>query len=269
MSGRWQEKDILITIKTYPEYSAKYTETVCTCGILADTGQLIRIYPIRFRYLEGENKFSKYQWIKAKIKKARNDARPESFNINDESVILGSIIKADKDGWAEREKWVINDKNVFKSIENLQEHRKIHNTSLGIIRPKTIIDFRIVKKSSMEMSEAQLKKQGIMAQGDMFNEIKDLEILAHKFVLKFNCNNELCKGHEYSILDWEIAELYRKSRHKKSWESMLKEKIMEMICGPKRETYLLIGNMSRHPHIFCILGFFWPPKERQLSLDFS
>ena len=168
MSGRWQEKDILITIKTYPEYSSKYTETVCTCGILAETGQMIRIYPIRFRYLDGVN-----------------------------------------------------------------------------------------------------KKQDIMAQLDMLSEKKDLELLPYRFVLKFNCDHELCKGHEYSILDWEISELYRKTKGKKDWELMIKKKIMEMICGPKRETYLLIGNMSRHPHIFCILGFFWPPKQRQLSLDFG
>ena len=59
MSGIWEEKNILITVKTYPEYSAKYTETVCTCGILADTRQMIRIYPIKFRYLDGDSRFSK------------------------------------------------------------------------------------------------------------------------------------------------------------------------------------------------------------------
>lgn len=264
-----QEKDILITVKTYPEYSGKYTETVCTCGVVADTSQMIRIYPIRFRYLNGDSKFSKYQWIKAKIKKAKNDARPESYNINDESIILGPVIGTDRNGWVEREKWVVNNTNIFQSIEDIQEHRKIHNTSLGIIKPKEITDFKIIKKNSMEMRKSQLKKQDIVAQGDMFNEIKELEILPYRFMLKFNCDNESCKGHEYSILDWEIAELYRKAKMKKDWREMLKKKVMKMICGPKRETYLLIGNMSRHPHIFCVLGFFWPPKQRQLTLDFG
>lgn len=263
MTGKWQEKDILITVKTYPEYSDKYTETVCTCGILADTQKMIRIYPIRFRYLDGESKFIKYQWIKAGIKKSERDPRPESYNINNDSIRLGTVIEADKKGWAEREKWLINDKNVFESIEALQEHREKHNTSLGIIKPKTIIDFRIENKSSKEIHEAQLKKQSIMAQGDMFTEIKDLEILPCRFFLKFNCNNESCKGHEYSILDWEIAELYRKARGKETWEHKLKEKVMEMIFGPKRETYILVGNMSLHPQIFCVLGFFWPPKQLQ------
>lgn len=269
MSGKWQEKDILITVKTYPEYSDKYAETVCTCGILADTRKMIRIYPIRFRYLDGESKFIKYQWIKAEIKKAERDPRPESYNINNESIRLGTVIEADKKGWAEREKWLINDKNVFDSIEILQEHREKHNTSLGIIKPKTINDFRIEKKNSKEMHEAQLKKQSIMAQDDIFIEIKDLEILPCKFFLNFNCNTESCKGHDYSILDWEIAELYRKTRNRVGWERKLKEKVMEMIFGPKRETYLLVGNMLRHQKTFCTLGFFWPPKQRQLLLDFD
>ena len=40
------QRDILIVVKTYPEISSKYTETVCTAGILADFKTLVR--PIRF-----------------------------------------------------------------------------------------------------------------------------------------------------------------------------------------------------------------------------
>ena len=67
------QKDILIVVKTYPEISSKYTETVCTAGILADTKTLVRLYPIRFRYLEGKQRFRKYQWIRANINKASAD----------------------------------------------------------------------------------------------------------------------------------------------------------------------------------------------------
>jgi hypothetical protein len=269
LAGSWEEKDILITVKTYPEYSSKYTETVCTCGILADTRQMIRIYPIRFRYLDGKNKFSKYQWIKAKIKKAKHDARPESYNINDESIVLGSFIGAGKGGWMEREKWILNDKNIFQSVEDLQAHRKIHNTSLGIVKPKSIMGCRIGEKSPAEMKEAETKKQSIMAQLDMLSEKQDLELLPFRFFLKFNCDDVSCNGHEYSILDWEISALYRKVKGENDWQDRIRNKVLKTICGPKRETHLLIGNMSQHPHIFCILGFFWPPKQRQLVLDFD
>jgi len=86
------QKDILIVVKTYPEISAKYTETVCTAGILADTKTLVRLYPIRFRYLEGTQQFRKYQWIKADIDKATADHRPVSYNIDPNSIVPGDII---------------------------------------------------------------------------------------------------------------------------------------------------------------------------------
>jgi hypothetical protein len=68
------KQDILIVAKTYPEISKKYTETVCTAGIHGATKKLIRLYPIRYRYLTGESQFRKYQWIKAKIEKAKLDS---------------------------------------------------------------------------------------------------------------------------------------------------------------------------------------------------
>lgn len=108
-----------------------------------------------------------------------------------------------------------------------------------------------------------------MAQLDMLSEKQDLELLPFKFVLQFKCDHESCNGHEYSILDWEISALYRKVKGRKDWKVQITDKVIKTICGEKRETHLLIGNMSHHPHIFCILGFFWPPKQRQLVLNFG
>ena len=35
--------NILIVVKTYPEISRKYTETVCTAGVLADNKTFVRL----------------------------------------------------------------------------------------------------------------------------------------------------------------------------------------------------------------------------------
>lgn len=269
MSVKWQDKDILITVKTYPEYSTKYTETVCTCGILADTGQMIRIFPIRFRYLDGEYMFSKYQWIKAKIRKSEKDPRPESFNIIDETIKLGQVIGTNKDGWIERERWVLAEKNVYNSVEDILRSRESKNISLGVIRPASIKSCKIIRKTKAEINEAELRKKSIMAQLDMLTEKQDLELIPFRFVLEFQCDERSCKGHKFSILDWEIAELYRKKKHSANWKDIIVDKVMNTLCGEKRETYLYLGNMAQHQHIFCILGFFWPPKERQLRLAFS
>ena len=116
-------KDILVVVKTYPEISRKYTETVCTAGILAETKSLIRLYPIRFRYLEGQKRFKKYQWIKADISKATSDPRPESFNIYPDSIELGDQIPTGR-GWDERLALCINRHTVFHQSKNCGPHRK-------------------------------------------------------------------------------------------------------------------------------------------------
>ncbi|MBW1766862.1 MAG: hypothetical protein JRJ65_07395 [Deltaproteobacteria bacterium] len=269
MTSLWKKKDILITVKTYPEYSIKYTETVCTCGILADTKQLIRIYPIRFRYLDGEYKFSKYQWINAEIRKSKKDSRPESYNIKDDSIKLGPIIDTNGNGWVERERWVLSENNYYNSLEELQNVREGESTSLGIIRPKSIKGCKIVNKNENEIKVAELRKKSIMAQLDMLTEKQELELLPFRFSLEFCCDHELCKGHKLSILDWEIAELYRKLKNKTNWKEIIIGKVMDGICGEQRDTYLFLGNMAQHQHVFCVLGFFWPPKQRQLKIDFN
>ncbi len=129
--------DILIVVKTYPEISHKYTETVCTAGVLADSKTFVRLYPIRFRYLEGTLQFKKYQWIRANITKANSDPRPESYNIAPDSIELGDMIKAGKT-WETRCEWLLNEKTVFPSVEALRVVQKNAGTSLGIVKPKIV-----------------------------------------------------------------------------------------------------------------------------------
>jgi hypothetical protein len=105
-----------------------------------------------------------------------------------------------------------------------------------------------------------------MKQLGMFEEKKSLDLLPVKFILNFVCDNHECKGHNISILDWEIGELYRKVRLSANWEEKVRSKILEGLCGIDRETYLIMGNMALHQHIFCILGFFYPPRRREQLL---
>lgn len=266
MATPWEEKEVLIIVKAYPEYSHQYTETVCTAGILKDTGGLIRIYPIRFRYLEDDKRFSKYQWIKAELRHSTKDNRPESYQINDDSIKLGTKIDSSEDGWVDRERWVLSPQNLCSSLENLINARAETNKSLGIVKPKEIIRLKIELKKQVDIEEASKKKSSIMDQLEMLEEKRDLELLPVKFILHFLCDDSNCKGHRLSILDWEIGQLYRKIKNNVDWKEKITHKIMNEICNPKRETFLILGNMVSHPHVFCILGFFWPPKQRQLKM---
>lgn len=231
---------------------------------MAESRKLIRIYPIRYRYLEGENQFAKYQWISAKIKKAGSDSRPESFNIVEDTIELGTVIPPGKD-WSERANWVLDPRNIYASLEDLQEAQSRQNTSLGIIKPEKISKFNIDKKSPSDIQQAELKKENVLRQLGLFEEKKDLEIIPYRFVLHFECDNSECPRHEISILDWEFAQLYRKVKKSRIWKKKIEDKVAE-ICGDERDTYLIMGNMAGRRHTFCILGFFYPPKIRQRLL---
>ncbi len=259
--------EVLVTVKTYPEISKKHRETVCTAGILKETKKLVRVYPIRFRYLKEDQQFAKYQWINVDLEKNPMDIRPESFRVTNPDSISASQKISTKDQWSERCKWVLNDNTVFKSVEQLKDHEKKCKTSLGLVKPKEVTNVIIKEKSNEEVEGLQSKKQRAFQQLDLFEtNDNNLDIIPYRFYLKFKCDDVACGGHELSILDWEIAQLYRNIKNQDNWQNKIISKIRNEIFSTKNETFLFLGNMALHHNIFCILGFFYPPIERQLYL---
>ncbi|MBU4232882.1 MAG: hypothetical protein L6277_16195 [Desulfobacterales bacterium] len=261
----WEEKKFLICVKTYPEYSATYTETVCTAAVLKETGQLIRLYPIAFRYLLGKHQFRKYQWVQAKIKKNPNDNRPESYKIENDSI--RTLDMADtKNGWSVRKSVILSQtNNVFGSLEHLQDSQLAQGTSLGMIKPREIREFRVQQKTDSEIAEEEKKKKQILNQKSFLVDKKDLDLIPYRFLISFNCNDPKCAGHEISILDWEFGELYRKVSESVDWREKMQQKF-DQICSGEKDVYFFMGNMASRRRTFCILGIFYPPKVKQPSL---
>lgn len=258
------KQDILVLVKTYPEISTQYTETVCTAGILKSTRALVRLYPIRFRYLEGESQFRKYQWIRARLSVPERDSRPESRRLAGDSIELGDVIGTG-DGWLEREKWVVNENTLHDSVEALWESQESNNTSLGVVRPRQILEAYVDHKTADEIQEAEEKKASVLSQMGLFETPKDIELLPFRLMLRFRCDRPACREHKMSILDWEFGQLYRKVKRDPDWEEKLTRKVMTL-CGPERDPYLILGNMARWPNVFYVLSIFHPPRERQQVL---
>jgi hypothetical protein len=139
---------------------------------MADSKTFVRLYPVRFRYLEGSNQFRKYQWIRADISKATSDPRPESYNIAPDSIELGDIIKAGKT-WEERCAWLLNEETVFPSVEALRVAQENDGTSLGIVKPKIVNRVIIRQRNSKEVEDAIAKKDSVVNQLDLFEEKKE------------------------------------------------------------------------------------------------
>lgn len=78
MSRRRLTVPVLVTVKASPQPSEKYGDTVCVAGTLMDPDnpRWIRLYPVPFRYLDGDQQFNKYAVIHVRLHEATQDLRP-------------------------------------------------------------------------------------------------------------------------------------------------------------------------------------------------
>jgi hypothetical protein len=279
--GNWERRKILIWGKTRPEVSLKYQETVCTGGVFEDTKRLVRLYPIPLRYLDDERYFKKYQWIEADICRASADGRPESYRINANNIVPLDTIDTQRGTWRERSGWILHPDNVYPSVEALQEKQAHDHTSLGLVRPKRVIQVTSTRFTPAEKKSFWRKYDQVLAQPQFaFKEehpVKPLHPPDWRFVIRFTCDDARCDGvHNFSVLDWEVDALYYNLHRVKGEPSdvaaqRVRQKL-EKQCGPGHDTLFFLGNISNYPKIFTIVGFFSPlhqepePPDAQQSL---
>lgn len=260
--------NILILCKTYPSPSAKYTETSCVAG-LEENGELIRLYPVPFRYLTGDQKFQKWQWINARVEKTREDRRPESHRIYVDELTPGDLLTT-RQGWFERRK-AIQPLKVFNSFDELDAAREDRNISLGLLRPNRLVDLEIVPTRNKDWTQDELDKL-LQEQGDLFqetkNSIRQLEKIPYGFYYHYECDTqEGPKVYKNKIVDWEICALYRKllaDHGPEGWEAPFRDKLMRQFS--ETDLVFLMGNMHRYQHQWLIVSLIYPPKERQQAL---
>lgn len=132
----YEPKRLLVVVKTYPNPSQSYGETVCCAGVDLTTGRWVRMYPITFRRLVGKQ-FEKYQVIDCQAAKpTKGDFRPESLRIDQDSITLvGDPMPAGDKGWLRRMALL---PEPAQSVEAVQAAQAADGTSLAMIRPKEV-----------------------------------------------------------------------------------------------------------------------------------
>lgn len=275
MSDKWEKRKILIWGKTRPELSMSYKETVCTGGVFEDTKRFVRLYPIPLRYLDDERYFKKYQWIEAYVTKASRDARRESYKIRADEIRVLDTIEPKSGNWDARAEWIFQPENVFQSVEALQEAQQRDNTSLGIIKPGSVKEIKVEKVSEKDKAEFWQRYQAALQQMDLQFEpepkagVKPLSPPDFRFKVVFRCDDDRCtKDHEFSVLDWEIDALYFNLKKKGDSPEIASQKVVSKlkddVCSPAKDLHLYLGTMANHPHIFSIVGL-WYPKKKPVS----
>jgi hypothetical protein len=259
-------RDFLMLVKTYPTPSTKYGETVCCAAIDPAKGGWVRIYPVNFRSLARDVQFKKWQFINATYSTARNDNRPESIRIQQETIKAGEWLPPTN--WARRRTYT--DPLVVPSIEWLRRENAVNRTSLGIIRPLKVEDLLIEVAdrwdSESEKARAQLELQ--FEHDDL--PVADLEPIPFRFRYRFFCDDSDChKPHEMVILDWEISQAYRKWKVGKTdaeWRQAIRTKYLDEL--PSRDLHLIVGTHHRFGD-WMIVGIFAVPRPKVTKHDRS
>lgn len=271
MLVQWERRRVLIWGKTRPELSSRYRELVCTGGVFEDRAGLVRLYPIPLRYLDDEKVFKKYQWIEAFVAKSRSDPRPESYRVRYDDIVVRGEIPTKNGDWDDRAKWILRSEHILHSVEHLQERQKIDGTSLGLIQPRSIEGVRYEKIPEQDKRDFAIRYDRVLAQQDLpldpetGREIKPLREADFRFKIRFQCGHESCRRvHDFSVLDWELDALYFRLRQRGNRRIPAADKVLrklETICSSDNDLRFFLGNISNHPHVFTIVGFWWPKRK--------
>lgn len=260
----WTTKRILILGMTYPSYSMKYAENACTGGIEEDTFRMVRIHPVPARYLD--ERFSKFQWITAKVRPHENDPRPESLRVEPNSIQVGEVIPAKQAD--ERRRFIEKSPHLAKSVEDLKDRYEKDDTSLGTIQPKEITGIRLVRRNKKERADWEAKERELLSQTTMpfLRPPKPIAFPEVEFQVSWVCDDVRCAGHTMSLQQWGIHELYRRLADDPERERKVEEQMRRELDQAKRDIFFFLGSFRGKMFNFGLMDSFSPGRRRQLTL---
>lgn len=255
---------ILILCKSYPSPSARYVETSCVAGMTED-GQLVRLFPVPFRLVEDKRQFRKWQWISARVRRAQDDARPESHRVSVDTIQLHGQPLPTSGDWIERRD-AIKAVPVFDSFADLETARESRGVTLGLLRPARLLGLDITPVENPDWTDderAKLLQE--QQQGSLFDAVEDqqslktLRKLPFDFHYRYVC--ETATGiaeHRHKLVDWEAGALYWKLRGRPDWQSAFRQKFFIQFC--KKDLVFLLGTIHRFPKQWLIVSVLYPPR---------
>jgi hypothetical protein len=257
---QWETLRVLVTVKAAPNPSTTYGETVCVAGLRLDLQQpgWVRLYPINFRDLESEQSFKKYDVVTVRARPARNDPRVESWRPDMSSMHVERHLPPWKPRQAHVEPYI--DGSMCRLLDDVRSSSPAK--SLAAIRPATIEGIDIERHPGWTADE-EAKIEQYVSQLDLLGaERKALEAPRLRGWYRYHCLSQRCRGHRQGILDWEFAALQRRL-HKLSEAELtdaLLAKFFDELCAPSRDVAFYLGNQAKRPHVFSVLGVYWPRR---------
>lgn len=239
---------VLLTVKASPEIGRTHGETVCVAGIRLDGDEYrwIRLFPVQWHWFwKGEH--PKYQVIELEIDKHDKDQRPESYRPRLDTTAVLDQLPAGK-----RRAEVLNRLPQYTMCD-LVAAKGWTRPSLGLVVPSEITGF---VREDHTGDTAHAAKMNRAAQGSLLAQgAPNLEFSPFTFKLAYRCHSSKCKGHEQSIVDWEISEAWRTWRHRYPADYLDRiEEMWRSLVDPARRPALFVGNQHQAPQGFLVLG---------------
>lgn len=237
------EAEAVILVKALPQVGEKHGETVCVAAIDSYRNWL-RLYPIAFRQLADEQKFTRWDRIRFKwrLPEIRRDNRVESRNVDQQSIEI--IGKLRRDGRA-----AFLDPMVVHSTKREREEGR----SLCLIQPEEP-EFFFRKRSLEAMTQREAEYEKILRSPDFFAE-KDLIPLKpapYEFGYRYRDNDG---SHECLCHDWEVEQTFinwSRNYGEKDALDKLHEEFGRRF--PKEGVMFAMGTHSRYPDVWMIIG---------------
>ena len=246
-------------VKAYPALLSDLDEAVCVAGLrteLLTPPAWVRLWPVPFRDLDDGQRFRKWQEITVSARRSTRDQRPESLVPDPDTIVVSRTLSK-----GERRHMI--DQMPDTSMCGLIREQAECGTSLGIVRPREVIDVVVEERDPEEVSTQQRRVEAAAAQQKLFGtSLTPLEVIPHRFLYRYRCWDPDCNTHHQGIIDWEISAAYRKWRkqYPTDFIERIRCKWLGELCGPERDTRFYVGNMHQHPRSFLVLGVYWPKR---------
>ena len=257
----------MILVKAAPVLTSNLEEAVCVAGVTLDSQpRWIRLHPVPFRYLDTDSQFQKYQEVTVDVVESGLDRRPETWVPQVESIRPGHFWGTEH-GWSQRRQRLegLPRPTLCDLIRLNREGSGPNTPSLAVIRTKTRPELVITKRDAEQLARWRERAVIIAAQGSLFEDHAPkpatFEVVPWRFSYRYECIASGCTGHNQTIVDWEVAALWRNVRHSRNWRDLMRQMFVTKMWSKDRESELFVGNMHQRPQNFLVLGVFWPPRS--------
>lgn len=264
------QRRILILCKTYPSPSAKHAETSCVAGV-DEHGAFVRLFPVPFRLISDDKQFKKWQWITARLEKAKGDHRPESHKVFVDTIKCDPKPLPTTNNWKER-RGCLASVTVYDDFGGLDAARISNGETLGLVRPARIASLEIKEAAQRDWTDAERKKLiQLQQQADLFDDsdatsVRTLRKVPYDFHYTYECNSPSgTVSYRHKIVDWEIGALYWNvlRDHGTGWEKPFRQKLESEL--PAKDLMFLMGTIHRFPDHWLIVSLIYPPKQQPIE----